>query len=151
MIGGTTNYQRPEKYNLTVDNELCNSGTKSLTLTLYTNPIPVVYLLPHHRRSPILRPDKVRHRLRLTLIVVRAIAAVMHIMRAMSMSMSVMAVRRPDVLELVDAAALGTALDGAVARGGQPDDDVAVGGAAGAAAVLLVAERLDDDRVLQRA
>jgi hypothetical protein len=38
-----------------------------------------------------------------------------------------------DVLHLVDAAALGAALDRSVAGGGEPDDDVGVGGRAGAA------------------
>jgi hypothetical protein len=56
-----------------------------------------------------------------------------------------------DVLHLVDGAALGAALDGAVARGGEPDDNVRVGGVAGATLVLLVAVGLDDDGVVQRA
>ncbi len=51
---------------------------------------------------------------------------------------------RPNILHLVDTAALGAALDGAVARDGQPDGDVRVGWAAGAAAVLLFTEGFDD-------
>lgn len=45
----------------------------------------------------------------------------------------VVALLGSDILHLVDGAALGAALDGAVAGAGQPDDDVGVGGAAGAA------------------
>lgn len=67
------------------------------------------------------------------------------------MAVRVVRLGRADVLELVHAAALRAALDGAVARGGQPDHHVAVGGRARAAEVLLVAEGLDDDRVVEGA
>jgi len=56
-----------------------------------------------------------------------------------------------NVLHLVDAAALGATLDGAVAGHTQPCDTVGVGGESGAAGKLLVAGRLDHDRVLHRA
>jgi len=56
-----------------------------------------------------------------------------------------------DVLELVSGAAFGAALDGAVARCGQPDDVVRVDWVAGAAEVLLVAVGLDYDWVVERA
>ena len=56
-------------------------------------------------------------------------------------------VLRPDVFELVHAAALRAALDRTVAGCRQPDDDVRVGGGAGAAKVLLVAVGFDDDWV----
>lgn len=62
-----------------------------------------------------------------------------------------MAVLGADVLHLVDGTALGAALDGAVAGGGEPDDNVRVGRVAGAAKVLLVTEGLDGDRVVERA
>lgn len=74
----------------------------------------------------------------------------MHIM-TMAMVVPVAVVHRADILHLVDGAALRAALDGAVARGGEPEDDVRVGGAAGAADVLLVAEGLDDDGVREGA
>lgn len=63
----------------------------------------------------------------------------------------VVAVLGTDVLHLVDGTALGATLDGAVAGGGEPDDNVGVGGVAGAAKVLLVAEGLDGDGVVERA
>lgn len=53
-----------------------------------------------------------------------------------------------DVFHLVDTATLGAALNGAVTRGGQPDDVVGVDGVAGAAEVLLVAKGLDDNGVV---
>ena len=56
-----------------------------------------------------------------------------------------------DVVHLVDGTALGATLDGAVAGGGEPDDNVRVGRVAGAAKVLLVAEGLDGDGVVERA
>lgn len=65
--------------------------------------------------------------------------------------MVLMIILRADILEFVHRAALGAALDGTVARHGQPERHVAVGRAAGAAQVLLVAEALDDDRVVHRA
>ena len=63
-------------------------------------------------------------------------------------AVSVVGLLRTDVVHLVDGAALGAALDRAVARHGQPVDDVRVGGAAGATDVLLVTGRVDDDGVL---
>jgi hypothetical protein len=63
----------------------------------------------------------------------------------------VVAVLGADVLHLVDGTALGAALDGAVAGGGEPDDNVRVGRVAGAAKVLLVTEGLDGDGVVERA
>lgn len=63
----------------------------------------------------------------------------------------VVAVLGADVLHLVDGTALGATLDGAVAGGGEPDDNVRVGRVAGAAKVLLVAEGLDSDGVVERA
>lgn len=83
-----------------------------------------------------------------------------------------------DVLHLVDGTTFRAALDRAFTRGlarlvsgctsggslkaeigksrrgrtySQPDGDVGVGGRASAAAVLLIAERLDDDGVFERA
>lgn len=63
----------------------------------------------------------------------------------------VVAVLGADVLHLVDGTALGATLDGAVAGGGEPDDNVRVGRVAGAAKVLLVTEGLDGDGVVKRA
>ena len=63
----------------------------------------------------------------------------------------VVAVLGTDVLHLVDGTALGATLDGAVAGGGEPDDNVRVGRVAGAAKVLLVTEGLDGDGVVERA
>ena len=71
----------------------------------------------------------------------------MSVMTVASVLVVVARVLGPDVFELVHAAALRAALDGSVARRGQPDDDVGVGGRAGAAEVLLVAIGLDDDWV----
>ena len=55
------------------------------------------------------------------------------------------------VLHLVHTSALGATLDGSVAGGCEPDDDVGVCWVAGAADVLLVAEGLDDDWVFESA
>lgn len=63
-------------------------------------------------------------------------------------AVSVVALLGTDVVHLVDGAAFGAALNGAVARHGQPVDDVRVGGGAGATDVLLVTERADDNGVL---
>lgn len=54
-----------------------------------------------------------------------------------------------DVLHLVDAAALGASLNGALLGQTEPDDDVGVGGRAGAASELLLAGGADQDGVLQ--
>lgn len=75
----------------------------------------------------------------------------MDIVLAVAVAVAVVALLRADVVHLVDGAALGAALDGAVARAGQPDDDVGVGRVAGAAKVLLVAEGLDGDGVVDGA
>lgn len=56
-----------------------------------------------------------------------------------------------NVLHLVHASALWAALDGSVAGGCEPDNDVGVYWISGAADVLLVAEGLDDDWVFERA
>lgn len=66
-------------------------------------------------------------------------------------AVSVVALLGTDVVHLVDGAALGAALDRAVARHGQPGDDVRVGRAAGAASVLLVTEGADDNGVVHGA
>lgn len=55
-----------------------------------------------------------------------------------------------DVIHLVDATALWAALDGTIARGGQPDNIVSVDREASAAEVLLVTERLDNNGVVER-
>lgn len=65
-------------------------------------------------------------------------------------AVSVVGLLRTDVVHLVDGAALGAALDRAVARHGQPVDDVRVGGAASATDVLLVTEGANDNRLLHR-
>lgn len=62
---------------------------------------------------------------------------------------TVAVILRTDVIHLVDTTALGAALDGAVARAGEPDDIVGVGRVAGAAEVLLVAKGLDDNGVVE--
>ena len=63
---------------------------------------------------------------------------------------SVTIVLRTDVFHLVYTAALGAALDGTIAGGGQPDDVVGVDWVAGAAEVLLIAKGLDNDGVVER-
>jgi hypothetical protein len=66
-------------------------------------------------------------------------------------AVSVVALCGTNVVHLVDGAALGAALDRAVARHGQPSDNVRVGGAAGATDVLLVTERANDNGLLHGA
>ena len=61
-----------------------------------------------------------------------------------------MIIRRADVLEPVNRAAFGAALDGPVATDGAPEGGVTVRWRAGAADVLFVAEAFDDDWVLHR-
>ena len=65
-------------------------------------------------------------------------------------AVSVVGLLRTDVVHLVDGAALGAALDRAVARHGQPSNDVRVGRAAGATNVLLITERANDNGLLHR-
>jgi hypothetical protein len=111
----------------------------TLNITLPT--LPTTHL-------SVLRLDEVSHSHRLALVVVCAVRVVVDVVAVVAVAVAV--VLGADVLHLVDGAALGAALDGAVARGGEPDDNVRVGGVAGAALVLLVAEGLDDDGVVQR-
>jgi hypothetical protein len=59
---------------------------------------------------------------------------------AVAVAVVVVALLGSDVVHLVDGTALGATLDGAVAGGGEPDDDVRVGRVTGAAKVLLVTE-----------
>ena len=66
-------------------------------------------------------------------------------------AVGIVALLGTNVFHFVDGAALGAALDGAVARHGPPSNDVRVGGAAGAANVLLVAERADGNGLLHGA
>jgi hypothetical protein len=66
-------------------------------------------------------------------------------------TVSVVALCGTNVVHLVDGAALRAALDRAVARHGQPSDNVRVGGAAGATDVLLVTERANDNGLLHGA
>lgn len=81
----------------------------------------------------------------------RAIGTVVNVVGMVAVAVGIVALGRADVLHLVDGAALGAALDGAVAGSGEPDDDVRVGRVASAAEVLLVTERLDGDGVLKSA
>lgn len=69
---------------------------------------------------------------------------------AVAVVVAVTIVLGTNVLHLVNGTALGAALDGAVAGGGEPDDNVGVGRVTGAAKVLLVTEGLDGDGVLKR-
>lgn len=57
---------------------------------------------------------------------------------------------RTDVVHLIDTAAFGATLNGAVAGASQPDDIVRVDRVTGAAEVLLVTERLDYNGVVER-
>jgi hypothetical protein len=66
-------------------------------------------------------------------------------------AVGVVALCGTNVVHLVDGAALGAALDRAVARHGQPSNDVRVGRAAGATDVLLVTERANDNGLLHGA
>ena len=98
-----------------------------------------------HRLS-VFGTDEVGHGLGLGLVVVRSVRAVVNVV----VVVVVVAVLGTDVLHLVDGTALGATLDGAVAGGGEPDDNVRVGRVAGAANVLLIAEGLDGDGVVER-
>ena len=69
-----------------------------------------------------------------------AVRAVVDVVLAVAVVVAVAVVLGANVLHLVDGAALGAALDGAVAGGGEPDDNVRVGRVTGAAKVLLVTE-----------
>jgi hypothetical protein len=104
---------------------------------------------PKTTHLSVLRLDEVGHGHRLALEVVCAVGVVVDVVAVVAVAVAV--VLGTNVLHLVDGAALGAALDGAVARGGEPDDNVRVGRVAGAALVLLVAEGLDDDGVVHRA
>lgn len=75
----------------------------------------------------------------------------MNVVAVVAVAVGVVALGRADVLHLVNGAALGAALDRAVAGGGEPDHDVRVGRVTGAAEVLLVTEGLDGDGVLEGA
>lgn len=102
-------------------------------------------VLESHRLS-VFGTDEVGHGLGLGLVVVRSVRAVVNVV----VVVVVVAVLGADVLHLVDGTALGATLDGAVAGGGEPDDNVRVGRVAGAANVLLIAEGLDGDGVVER-
>lgn len=75
----------------------------------------------------------------------------MDVVLAVAVAVVVVALGGANVLHLVDGTAFGAALDGAVAGGGEPDDNVRVGGVTGATKVLLVTERLDGNGVVDRA
>jgi len=66
-------------------------------------------------------------------------------------TVGVVALLGTNVFHVVDGAALGAALDRAVARHGQPSDDVRVSRAAGATNVLLVTERANGNGLLHGA
>lgn len=108
-------------------------------------------IYPSSTGLSVLRTDKVGHSLGLALVVVSAVRVVVDVVLAVAVAVGVVALLGTDVFHLVDGAALGAALDGAVAGAGQPDDDVGVGWVAGAAEVLLVTEGLDGDGVVDRA
>lgn len=94
----------------------------------------------------VLGLDKIRHRLGLAGKIVLTIRV-----RVVVVSVAVSIVLRADILKLVHRAALRAALDGSVARRGEPDDDVTVRRTAGAADVLLISKGLDDDGIVERA
>ena len=79
----------------------------------------------------------------------RAIRVLVHIVVAVAVAVRVLL--GADVVQLVCRAALGAALDRAVARGREPDDVVGVCWEARAADVLLIAEGLHHDWVVERA
>jgi hypothetical protein len=128
----------------------------SYTVLFYSTvpflPFPTGILATHReiRRLSVFGADEVGHGLGLGLVVVRAIGALMNIVLAVAVAVAVVALRRANVVHLVDGAALRAALDGAVAGGSEPDDNVGIGGVTGAAKVLLVTERLDGDGVVKR-
>lgn len=66
-------------------------------------------------------------------------------------TVGVVALLGTNVFHVVDGAALRAALNRAVARHGQPSDDVRVSRAAGATNVLLVAERANGNGLLHGA
>ena len=97
---------------------------------------------------PILRPHKIRERLRVARKVMRSILIRMSMRIVMPMRI-VVAVRRTHILEHVDRAALRTTLNWAVSGCRQPNSNVAVCWRAGAADVLLVTEGFDWDGVVE--
>lgn len=101
----------------------------------------------NRNRLSVFGLDEVGHGLGLGLVVVSSVRAVVNVV----VVVVVVAVLGTDILHLVDGTALGATLDGAVAGGGEPDDNVRVGRVAGAAKVLLVTEGLDGDGVVERA
>ena len=64
---------------------------------------------------PIFRPHKIRHSLRLSLVVVRTVRIIMDIMRTMPMPVRIVAFLRANILHLIHASALRATLDWAVA------------------------------------
>lgn len=99
-------------------------------------------------RLSVLGPHEICHRLGLALEVMLTICIGVGVVVVV---VAVSIVSWADVFHLVDASALGAALDRAVARGGEPEDNVRVHGNTGAADVLLVTEGLDNDRVVHGA
>lgn len=102
-------------------------------------------------RLSVLRTNEIGHGLGFALVVVRTVGAVVNIVAVVAVAVGVVALGRANVLHLVDGAALGAALDGAVAGSGEPDDNVGVGRVASAAEVLLVTEGFDGNGVLDGA
>ena len=95
----------------------------------------------HAPDLPVLRLDKVGEGLGLLVAVTVAVIV----------AVAVGVLLGANVLHLIDAAALGASLDGALTGHAQPDDGVGVSRAAGAAGVLLVTGRADEDGVVQGA
>lgn len=73
------------------------------------------------------------------------------IMSTVAVVVSVAIILWADIFHLIVASALGAALSRAFAGSHQPDDNMRVCRATGAANVLLITERLDNNRVLERA
>lgn len=72
-------------------------------------------------------------------------------MSTVAVVVSVAIILWADIFHLIVASALGAALSRAFAGSHQPDDNMRVCWATGAANVLLITERLDNNRVLERA
>lgn len=97
---------------------------------------------PHNPRSlslSVLGLDEIGHGLGLAVEVMGTVGIGVGVM-VLAVAVAVRILGRAHVLHLVRGATLGAALDRAVTRDGQPDDNVGVGGATGAADVLLVAK-----------